>query len=94
MRLFSATVGMTNAARLEIFDIVFHLATSGTAQTDNPADLTKFNKSYVLQGHGFGCERDHSQFVVFKACIDPDERSIPIELFSEFQRNAVTCKVG
>jgi hypothetical protein len=40
MALSSSALGIRTVGSLDIFDIVFHLATIGTAQTDDPSRFT------------------------------------------------------
>jgi hypothetical protein len=73
---------------------VFHLATGGASEADDPHDVTTVNKSHAVKGVGPRCERDHSQFVALKPIINPRQRSIPIELICQPERNAVLRKVA
>jgi hypothetical protein len=93
MSLFSLSVGMTTEGRLETLDIVRHLSTCGSAQTNNSPRVATFNKGYVVKDRSLWRECDHSQFVVFKAVINPNKRSIPIECFRQGQRYAVICTI-
>jgi hypothetical protein len=43
----SSSVGMTMAVRLDVFDIVFHLASVGSAQADDPAHFATFYKGHA-----------------------------------------------
>jgi hypothetical protein len=80
MVLSSSTVGMTTAGRLGTFDIVLHLSTIGTAQTDDPSRFATLYKRHVVQDAGLWRERDHSQLAVLEPIINPHQRGFPIEL--------------
>lgn len=76
--------------RLDIFDIVYYLATIGLAQANNPSHLATFNKCYVVEDASLWCECDHAQLaVLLEAVIDPNQRSFPIELVCQGKRNAM-----
>jgi hypothetical protein len=49
MALSSSALGIRTVGRLEIFDIVFRLATIGTEQTDGPSHFTTVYKRHVVQ---------------------------------------------
>jgi hypothetical protein len=49
MALSSLTVGMTTSGRLGVFDIVLHLSTIGTAQTDDQSAHLWFYGLSVLR---------------------------------------------
>jgi hypothetical protein len=53
MALSSSALGIRTVGSLDIFDIVFHLATIGTAQTDDPSRFTTVYKRHVVQDFGF-----------------------------------------
>ena len=57
MALSSSALGIRTVGRLEIFDIVFHLATIDTAQTDGPSHFTTVYKRHVIENFDFrrGC---------------------------------------
>jgi hypothetical protein len=52
--LSSFAVGMTTTGRLEIFDIVFHLATIGAAQANDPSHLATVYKCHEHRISVFG----------------------------------------
>ena len=58
-------------AGLAVFDIVFNLSSSGAVQADDLAKLILVYIGHVVQRIGFGCERNHARFVVFKSVIHP-----------------------
>ena len=96
MALSSSTVGMRMVGRLEIFDIVFYLATIGTAQTDDSSRFTTVYKCHVVQDFGFRSERDHSRLAVLEPVINPHQRGFPVEFSCHGQRNTVfrlVCQV-
>jgi hypothetical protein len=80
---------MVTVGRLDALDIVLDLTASGLAQTDDSLHVATFNKGHVVQGVGLRRERDHAQFVVLEAGVDPDQRGIPIEFASQAQRDAM-----
>src|SRR6185295_6493240 len=51
--LSSLEVGMAIEGRLDTLDIVFHLATIGAAQTDDPSHLTTIHKGHVVEDSSF-----------------------------------------
>jgi hypothetical protein len=73
---------------------VFHLATGGASEADDPHDVTTVNKSYVVKGAGPRCERDNSQFVVLKPIVNPHQPSILIKPICQPKQNAVLRKVA
>jgi len=75
--------------RLDALDIVFHLATIGSAQADDPSRLATVKKGYVVEDLSLRRERNHAQLVVFEAFVDPYKGSFPIELACQSQRDAV-----
>ena len=91
--LSSFTVGKAIEGRLEIFDIVFHLTTIGTAKADNPSQLTAINKRDVAEDRRFGRERYHARLAVFETVIDPNQRRIAIELNRHLEGLGVTFVV-
>jgi len=58
MALSTCSVGIRIVGRLAIFDIVLHLATIGTAQTDDPSHFASLYKHHAVQNFGFRRERD------------------------------------
>ena len=84
---------MTTAVYLDVLDIVFHLSTGGVAQADDSARFATFYKGHVVKNRRFRSERKHSQFVVFETVVNPNQGSIPVELFCESQRNTVSSTV-
>jgi hypothetical protein len=91
--LSSFDVGMAMERRLDNLDIVFYLATIGSAQADDPSHLTTIHKSHVVEDPGLRRERDHAQLVGLKSVINPNQRSIPIEFACQCQRDAVLRSV-
>ena len=87
--LSSFEVGMAIEGRLDALDKVFHLATIGLAQADNPSHLTTIYKSHVVEDSGLWGERDHAPLVVFETVVNPNQRGIPIEFFCQSQRDAM-----
>jgi hypothetical protein len=75
--------------RLEIFDIVFYLATIGTAQTDDSSRFTTVYKCHVVQDFGFRSERDHSHLAVLEPVINPHQRGFSVEFTCHGQGHAV-----
>src|SRR5690242_19153372 len=84
----SSGVG-SRIGRLDVFDIVLHLATQGTAQADDPPYLASIDKGHVVKGVRLRCERDHPQLVIAEALIHPYQRSVPIEPTRQSERYAV-----
>ena len=93
MALSSREVGITIEGFLDTLEIVFHLATIGSAEADNPSHLTKFQKRHVVEDLRFRCESDHAQLVVFVAAIDLNQRSFPIEFACQGERDTVLRKI-
>jgi hypothetical protein len=89
MALSSSAVGILTEGRLVTLDIVSNLTTIGAAQADDPSHFASINKGNVVQDPGSRCERDHSRFAIFEPAIDPDQRSFPVELDCQDQRDAV-----
>ena len=89
MALSCSVVGITTERHLDTLDIVFHLATIGSAQADGPSHLAMVQKGYVVEDLGLRRECNHSQFVVFEAVVDPNQRSFPIEFARQGQRNTM-----
>ena len=89
MALSSSEVGMRIVGRLEIFDIVFHLAMIGMAQTDDSSRFTTVYKRHVGQNPGFRSERDHSRLAVLEPVINPHQRGFPVESTCHRQSDAV-----
>jgi hypothetical protein len=85
MVLSSSTVGIRTVGRLAIFDIVFHLASIGTAKADKPSHFATIYKRHVVQDFGFRSERDHPRFVVFKPTINSHQRGFPIKFYRHGQ---------
>ena len=79
MALSSSALGIRTVGSLDIFDIVFHLATIGTAQTDDPSRFTTVYKRHSEQDFGLRSERNHSHLAVFDPVINPQQRSFPVE---------------
>lgn len=52
-----------------------------------------FNKGHVVKNCRFRGERDHSQFVVLKAVVNPNQGGIPIEILCECQRSTVSSEI-
>ena len=71
------------AGRLDTLDIVFHLATIGSAQADDSSHLATINKGHVVEDPGLRRERNHAPLVVLDTVINPNQRSIPIEFFRQ-----------
>lgn len=76
-------------ARLDTFDIVFYLATIGSAQAYDPSHLATIYKGHVVEDPGLRCERDHAQLGVLEAIVDPNQRGFSIELGCQGQGGAV-----
>jgi hypothetical protein len=53
MALSSCALGIRTVIDLDFFDIVFYLATTGTAQTDDPSSFTTIYQSHALRNYGF-----------------------------------------
>jgi hypothetical protein len=49
-------VGIATAGRLDTLDIMFYLATIGTAQADDPSRPAAINKGHVVEDAGVRCE--------------------------------------
>ena len=79
--------------RLEVFNIVFHLTTIGTAKADNPSQHAAINKRNVVEDRRFGRERNHARLAVFETVIDPNQRRIAIELNRHLEGLGVTFVV-
>lgn len=94
MALSSSTVGMRIVGRLEIFDIVFHLATIGAAQADDPPHFASIYICHVVQNFGFRCESNYSRLTVLESFINPHQRGCPIEVACHRQRHTVLCLVS
>ena len=93
MALSCSVVGITTEGHLDTLDIVFHLATIGSAQADGPSHLAMVHKGYVVEDPGLRRECNHSQFVVFEAVVDPNQRSFPIEFARQGQRDTMLRQV-
>jgi hypothetical protein len=89
MTLSSCAEGIATEARLDTFDIVFYLATIGSAQAYDPSHLATIYKGHVVEDLGLRRERYHAQFGVIEAIVDPNQRSVPIEISCQSQGNAV-----
>lgn len=79
--------------RLDVFDIVLYLATSGMTKADNPANIATFYKGHVVQGVGFRCQRNHPDLAILKPPVYPDQRSFPVKLGCHRQRDPVFTAV-
>ena len=73
MTLSSCADGMATDARLDTFDIVFYLATIGSARAYYPSHLTTIYKGHAVEDLGFWRERYYAQLSVFEAIIDPNQ---------------------
>jgi hypothetical protein len=89
MILSSCAEGIAMDARLDTFDIVFYLATIGSAQAYDPSHLTTIYKGHVVEDLGLRRERYHAQLSVLEAIIDPNQRSVPIEIGCQGQGDTV-----
>jgi hypothetical protein len=89
MTLSSCAEGIAMEARLDTFDIVFYLATIGSAQAYDPSHLTTIHKGHAVEDLGLRCERYHAQLGVLEAIVDPNQRGFPIELGCQGQGDAV-----
>ena len=72
---------------------MFHLTTIGAAQADGPSHPTTVHKGYVVEDLGLRRECNHSQFAVFLAVVDPNQRSFPIEFARQGQRYTMLRQV-
>ena len=70
---------MKTVGRLEIFDIVFHLATIGAAQTDNASRVATVYKRHSVQDFGFRSKRDHPRLSLLEPFINPHQLGFPVE---------------
>ena len=89
MALSSSAVGIRIVERLDVFDIVFYLATIGAAQTDDSSRFATVYKRHVVQDFGFRSERDHAHLAVLEPVINPHQRSFQVEFACYLQRYAV-----
>jgi hypothetical protein len=87
--LSSSDVGMAMERRLDTLDIVFYLATIGSAQADDPSHLATIHKGHVVEDPRLGRERDHSPLVAPESVVNPNQRGIPIAFFRQSQRDAI-----
>lgn len=71
MDLSSSSVGIRTAGRLDMFDLVFHLATIGSAKADDSSRSAQVHKCHAVQDLGSGGERDHARLLVIQPVIDP-----------------------
>jgi hypothetical protein len=53
MALSFSALGIRTVMDLDFLDIVFYLATTGTAQTDDPLSFTTVYQSHALQDYAF-----------------------------------------
>jgi hypothetical protein len=89
----SSTVGIAMAGRLDGLDMMFHLATIGAAQADDPSRLAAINKGHVVEDAGFRCLRDHARLALYDPFIHPHQRGFSIEFGRHSQRNAMLVLV-
>ena len=68
---------------------MFHLASVGSAQADDPPRLTTIYKRHVVEDLGLLCERDHARLYVLEAGIEPNQRSFLIEFRRQSQRETM-----
>ena len=80
-------------ARLDTFDIMFYLATIGSAQAYDPSHLTTIYKGHVVEDLGLRRERNHAQLGVLEAIVDSNQRSVPIEIGCQSQGDTVLCLI-
>jgi hypothetical protein len=91
--LSSATVGSVMMGRLDTLDIVLDLASICPAQTDDPSDVGPIDKGNAVERAGRRRQGDHAVLAIRFSLIDPDQRVIPIEFSSKFQRQAMLVSV-
>ncbi len=82
------------AGRLETFDIVLYLTTSGAAETDDSSQFATFYKRHVVESVGLRSEDDHSDFVLLEPPVNPYQRGIPVEFGGKGKRHAMFGLVG
>ena len=86
---------MRTMGRLDVFDIIFYLATIGAAQADDPSHITTVYKC-VIQDLCDRGERNHSRFVVLEPIINPHQRGFPVEFAGQRQGHAMpdlVCRI-
>jgi hypothetical protein len=89
MILSSCAEGIATQARLDTFDIAFYLATIGSAQAYDPSHLATIYKGHLVEDFRLRRERYHLQLGVLEAIVDPNQRSVPIEIGCQGQGDTV-----
>jgi len=93
MALSSSKEGIATTGFLRIFDIELHLSPRGSAKTDDAAGFGTLNEGYLVRNTCARSERDHSQFFILEALIEPYQSGVPVEFSSERKRYAVSSSV-
>lgn len=73
---------------------MLHLATFGSAQTDDSPDFASFNKGPVVQRIGLRSQRDHAQLLILKPIIQPHKRGVPVEVIAQVHGDAMIGDIG